>query len=95
MWARGDGNREQTTNLQNLKTQQSISKVIRFICLDSFTDQELQIAGKNKDGDYISTLFYSNLITGISEISSEIFPINNLVEGDLNLIIENKACTVL
>ena len=95
MWARGDGNREQTAILQNLKTQKIISKVIRFTCLDNFTDQELKIAGKNKDGEYISTIFYANLSTGISEISSEIFPINNLVEGDLNLIIENKACTAL
>jgi hypothetical protein len=95
MWAKGKGNREQITRLQNLKTQQSKSRVIRFTCSDSFTDQELRIAGKNKDGEYISTLFYANLSPGTIEISSEIFPINNLVEGDLNLILENKACTAI
>lgn len=93
MWARGMENTKRTVSLQNLETQKSKSRFIGLNCSGGFTDQELRITGKSKESEYISTLFYANLIPGTMILSTEIFPINNLVEGGLKLTTENATCT--
>lgn len=95
MWGQDKEIVKKLFSRQGLKETMSKGRLIEFTCSEGSSNQQLRLYGKSDDGSEISTLFYANLGAGKMRLNSEIFPINNLIYGSLNLSVNNNLCTVI